>query len=451
MFFLKHLIKLGGSKAAQKFQDDEKPFLEHLEDLRGTLMKIIITVIASTLLAFLFNKQLIQLIQFPLNAAGIETVGSSFGPVEGFMGVLKICLYAGLIASFPLLLFFIGEFVIPGLTDKEKKLVVPVVIASFLLFAAGVLFAYFVVIPRALEFFIAFGAERDIIMDLRFKYAVSFVTMMCIVFGLCFELPVVVMTLVKLDLLNSTMMRNTRSYAIVAMFIVSAAVTPTPDIFTMSLLAGPMIILYEICIWMAWGMERKAARLEAEEKEREEQERVERRKRSKQRLEAEEAEGSESASPKSATGTLPYDPDNEAVFEDEGEDGESDSDGDSHPEPEYHTGLESTGGEAEAVPDDSDAVWDRPSTASSAATDSDHVEDPYPENPSHDDYDHGHYDHDHHHDDHYHDDYYSGPTEELKRMLREELKADLKEIIKVELREEILAEIREELRRDGEL
>ncbi|MFL2479276.1 MAG: twin-arginine translocase subunit TatC [Verrucomicrobiales bacterium] len=84
-------------------------------------------------------------------------------------------------------------------------------------------------------------------------------------------MPVVVLTLVKLDLLDSKMMRATRSYAIVAMFILAAVITPTPDIFTMSLLAGPMILLYEFCIWMAWYMEWKEAKKEAQEKERDRQ------------------------------------------------------------------------------------------------------------------------------------------------------------------------------------
>ena len=122
------------------------------------------------------------------------------------------------------------------------------------------------VIPRALEFFYTFKSGVEISTELPFRYTVSFVTMLCLVFGLCFELPVVVLTLVKLGLLDSKMMRATRSYAIVAMFVLAAVITPTPDIFTMSLLAGPMVLLYEICIWLAWFMERKEAKKEAAEK-----------------------------------------------------------------------------------------------------------------------------------------------------------------------------------------
>ena len=463
MFFLKHLAKFGGGAAAKKFQDEEKPFLEHLEDLRVTLFKILITLLLSTIAAFVFNKQLIGIIQYPLSLAGIETVGDSFGPVEGFMGVLKICLYAGLLCSFPLILYFIGEFVIPGLTDKEKKLVIPVVLASFVLFGAGVCFAYFIVIPRALEFFIQFGEERNIMMDLRFRYAVSFITMMCLAFGLCFELPVVVMTLVKLDLLNSRMMRNTRSYAIVAMFIVAAIVTPTPDIFTMSLLAGPMIILYEACIWMAWWMERKRERLEAAEREREKRALIEHKKRERARREAREAEEAEAladgqrATKKAAGGTVPYSPDNEAVFDeggsagdDEGVERDGDSVGEAPPgadaagvDPGYHSGLEEAG---DAIDPESDEVW---GYTPGVPIDSGHGDDPY----HHGDHGHDDYHDPHHYDHHYHhDDYYSGPTEELKRMLREELKADLKQEImmeiKAELKSELVAELREEFGRD---
>lgn len=289
-------------------------------------------------------------------------------------------------------------------------------------------------------------------MDLRFRYAVSFVTMMCLVFGLCFELPVVVLTLCKLDLLNSSMMRNTRSYAIVAMFIVAAIVTPTPDIFTMSLLAGPMIVLYEICIWLAWWMERKAAKVEAAEKERQHQALVESQRRAKQRAEAEDAEAkSEDEIREAPPGTLAYDPGNAAVYDEDADHAEDGDETKKDEEPDYDSGLGDIEGTGDSGShdegDDSDAVWDRP--GNTTGSESDQAEDPYG---------HDHWDHDYHGDhsgDHYHhDDYYSGPTEELKRSLREELKADLKselkDIIKTELREELLEELREEIRHGRE-
>ncbi|MED5586242.1 MAG: twin-arginine translocase subunit TatC [Verrucomicrobiota bacterium] len=431
MFFLKKFIKFGSGAAAKKFKDTEKPFLEHLEDLRGTLMKVVGTLVISTIVAFVFYKQLIDIINYPVEQAGYDSRLLVLSPFEGFMSVLKICLYAGLIFSFPLILYFIGEFVIPGLNEKEKKLIIPVVLISFLLFASGVLFSYFVVIPRALEFFDVFNERVGIDTQLRFKYTVSFVTMLSLVFGLCFELPVVVMSLVKLDLLNSQMMRSTRSYAIVIMFVLSAVITPTPDIFTMSLLAGPMVLLYELCIWMAWWLERKTAKREELEREEERKALVKSMEMQKKREKAKEVQSTDG--PAAVSGTREYDPENEAVYHDETGDDPKDE---SAAFDEYHTGLQD---DSSPVDPTSDAVWNQ-GTGEESASDSGH------------DHDADHYDHHDHHDpyhyDHgYHDDgYYSGPTEELKRSLREDLKTELKEDLKAELKAELKSEIIKELK-----
>ena len=424
MYFLKKLLSIGGNAASKKFQDQEKPFLDHLEDLRGTLFKTISTLVIATIVAFVFYKDLIEVVKYPIikaNAGGnadFDTSLSVFSPVEGFMSVIKICLYTGLIASFPLLLYFIGEFIIPGLNQKERKLIIPVVFASFILFATGVLFAYFVVIPRALEFFYTFNSGVEISTDLRFKYTVSFVTMLCLVFGLCFELPVVVLTLVKLGLLDSKMMRATRSYAIVAMFVLAAVITPTPDIFTMSLLAGPMVLLYEICIWLAWFMERKEAKKEAAEKERERQLLI---KQIQAEKEAQKKEGN-STKDSESTGPLEYDPDNAVIYEDQNSDTVETSE-ESAAFDEYHSGLEE---QSETVDPQSDAVWGYSDEAKGGSV---------PE------------DYDTYHDDHgyYSDGYYSGPTEELKRILHEELREDIKQEIIQEIKLEIKNELKEEL------
>ena len=439
MIFLKKLLSLGGNAAVKKFQDQEKPFLDHLEDLRGTMIKVFGTLIACTIIAFFFYEDLIKILMHPIeeakaDGANIKDKLSVFTPVEGFMSVIKICLYAALIGSFPILLYFIGEFIIPGLNKKEKKLILPVVFASFILFSIGVLFAYFVVIPRALEFFDTFNTGVGIETDLRFKYTVSFITMLCLVFGLCFELPVVVLTLVKLDLLNSKMMRATRSYAIVAMFILAAVITPTPDIFTMSLLAGPMILLYEFCIWMAWYMEWKEAKKEAQEKERDRQALIQSQKNTKKETKENEPKSTGS----SGTGALEYNPDNEVVYEDQGSDVIEGSD-ESAAFDEYHTGLNE---QTEPVDPTSDSVWGYSDQAKggSVPEESDTYTDDH------------HYDHDYHDHGYYGDGYYSGPTEELKKILQAELREDIKHDIihdiKQELKDELKAELLEELGKD---
>lgn len=198
----------------------------------------------------------------------VET--ESFGPAEIFMLSMKLSLFAGIIVAFPLLFFFLLEFILPGLTQKERKMIFPALGIGFALFLTGVLFAYFVVVPKTLVFFNDFGAELGIKNRWRVANFISFETSLCLIFGVAFELPVVVMVMVKLGLLTSTTMRRTRSWAFIIILVSSAVLTPTGDAFTMSFLAAPMIIMYEACIWLAVLHERRERKREAAEQRRDE-------------------------------------------------------------------------------------------------------------------------------------------------------------------------------------
>jgi sec-independent protein translocase protein TatC len=189
----------------------------------------------------------------------------SLKPTEGFMLSIKLAFFAGIVVSFPFLLYFILQFVLPGMHQKERNALWPAMVIGFGLFLSGVFFSYFIVLPRVLEFFHEYSSDMSIENEWRIGYYISFATQFTLIFGLSFELPVLVMTLVKLGVLNSEMMRRTRAYAILAIFVIAAIITPTPDAFTLCLLAGPMVVLYEICIWLAYFLEKKAARREEEE------------------------------------------------------------------------------------------------------------------------------------------------------------------------------------------
>jgi hypothetical protein len=140
---------------------------------------------------------------------------------------------------------------------------------GFGLFLLGVCFAYFVVLPRALVFFFEWGLQMGVSNDWRIGFYVTFATQFTLLFGLSFELPVVVMVFVKLGLLTYESMSRTRPHAILAIVVIAAIITPTPDAFTLVLMAGPMILLYEMCIWLAYFDHRRAMRAEeAEERER---------------------------------------------------------------------------------------------------------------------------------------------------------------------------------------
>ncbi len=192
----------------------------------------------------------------------------ALNPTEGFMLSIKLSLFAGIIISFPLLLFFTLQFILPGLRKNEKKALWPAMAIGFGLFLTGVLFSYFYVLPKVLDFFYVYSQEMGVDNEWRIGYYISFATQFTLIFGLSFELPVVVMTMVKLGILNYEIMKNTRSYAILAIVIIAALITPTPDAFTLLLLAGPMIVLYEICIWLAFFHNKKQREADlAEQKE----------------------------------------------------------------------------------------------------------------------------------------------------------------------------------------
>ncbi|MEM0897187.1 MAG: twin-arginine translocase subunit TatC, partial [Verrucomicrobiota bacterium] len=266
MYFLKNIFNI-----REKIKNDaEKPFLDHLEDLRKMFVKILITLLIGFVISWVFVDWLIEVIKFPLRElpeAAKELI--TLSPAEPFFAAFKIAIFASLILTFPFNLFWVGEFVLPGLTQKEKKVVFPLIGVGSALFLGGVLFAYYGVLPRVFEFFYSFGLEKTgTTQELRFGDVVSFVTQISLIFGLGFQLPVVVLALVKLGLLDHELMKRSRAYAIVAIFIISAIITPTPDALTLSLLAGPLIVLYEICIWLALLLEKfeaKKATQEAEE------------------------------------------------------------------------------------------------------------------------------------------------------------------------------------------
>ncbi|HEY1121807.1 MAG TPA: twin-arginine translocase subunit TatC, partial [Haloferula sp.] len=208
-----------------------------------------------------------------IDAKGNLQMMSVLNPTEPFMLSMKLAFFAGIVIAFPLLLLFTLQFILPGLHAHEKKVLWPALAIGFGLFLMGVCFAYFGVLPRALTFFFEWGLSMGVSNDWRIGEYVTFATQFTLLFGLAFELPVVVMVMVKLGLLTYESMSRTRSYAILAIVVAAAIITPTPDAFTLCLMAVPMILLYEICIWLAWYDARKL-RQQEEVEERERMERL---------------------------------------------------------------------------------------------------------------------------------------------------------------------------------
>ncbi len=198
-----------------------------------------------------------------------------FQPYEALVLTLKLAFFAGLVLSFPLVTFFIAQFVLPGLRQVEKQVIFPSLFVGFFLFLLGAFFAFRVGLPLALDFLAQYTLERGIEPGWRIGYYIKFVTQVTLVFGLAFELPVVVMSLVSLGLLTYRTMRDSRAYAIVILMVLSAFLTP-PDPMTLLLLSVPLVLLYEICIWLAYFLERKQLKQEAAEERQRAEERAKR-------------------------------------------------------------------------------------------------------------------------------------------------------------------------------
>ncbi len=181
----------------------------------------------------------------------------AFQPAEAFMLSLQLSFFAGLVLSFPILILLLMRFIVPGLHPHEKRLLYKSVIWGGVLFIAGCFFAYFCVLPRVLSFFYTYAQGMGIENDWRIGYYLSFSVKLIFIFGVVFELPVIVIPLITLGILHYSKMKKTRGYALIACFAAALVLAPAPDPATMLIMALPMYALYELCIAFAWVQHKK--------------------------------------------------------------------------------------------------------------------------------------------------------------------------------------------------
>jgi len=341
------------SEEEDDFGGPIKPFLDHLEDLRWTVMKCAIAVVVGMLVALMGSGYIIDALKFPLERAQtmqkvlgqndpakrtipikigdgiigtvhqidleelmrqnmfrgsatnlseitsirlrpstydlkstngmqildkngtryplemfVETNGTdsikwslelkAFGPMKGFMIALRIGFFGGLAIAFPFLIYFIAQFVVPALRVKEKEWMLRLSLSGSLLFAIGVAFAYVVILQIALWASVGFaemlGLQAD---EWQAEEYISFVCLFLIGMGIAFQLPMVLLFMVKIGLLDYKKLGDLRMYAVVANLVISAVLTPTGDPITLLLVAGPLHLLYELSIFIAWIWYRK--------------------------------------------------------------------------------------------------------------------------------------------------------------------------------------------------
>jgi sec-independent protein translocase protein TatC len=207
---------------------------------------------------YFFKERIFQWLMTPLIEA-LPADGSRHliytAPHEAFLTYLKVSFLAGVGLAVPVILFQFWRFVAPGLYEHERRYLYPIVILSTVFFLGGALFGYYVVFPYGFQFFASFATELIAPM-ISTKEFLSFATRLLFAFGAIFELPLITFFLAKLGLISSTFLKRQRKYAILVIFVIAAILTP-PDVFTQILMAGPLLILYEMSVWIAHFFGRK--------------------------------------------------------------------------------------------------------------------------------------------------------------------------------------------------
>lgn len=246
-----------------EIDDTTAPLLDHLIELRRRLLYCAIAVVTCFGICFYFAGQIFSFLVQPLASAGQDTV--IFTKVFGaFFVQVKVALFAALMLSFPIISNQLWQFVAPGLYRNEKRALLPFLLATPVLFAAGASLAYFMAVPVALHFLLSYqgdlggGIKQQALPEIT-EY-LSFIMQFLFAFGLAFLLPVLLMLIERAGIVTRKQLVSARRYAIVGAFGIAAVLTP-PDVGSQLLLAVPLVVLYELALIGIWFTERKRAKL----------------------------------------------------------------------------------------------------------------------------------------------------------------------------------------------
>jgi len=230
-------------------------FLDHLAELRHRIIWSVVAIGLGFLATFYFSDRIIAFLARPL------PVKLAFmAPTEAFWVNMKVAMIAGLFLALPVVLYQVWAFVSPGLLPHERRYALPFVIVGSLFFAIGATFALTVIVPFAIKFLLSYKTQ-DLIPVISIGSYVDFVLKFTLAFGLVFELPLAITLASRMGIVTPEFLAKHRKYAILINFVIAAILTPTPDVFNQSLMAGPLILLYEVGILSArfFGRRAKAA------------------------------------------------------------------------------------------------------------------------------------------------------------------------------------------------
>ncbi len=227
-------------------EESKLSILDHLQELRQRLIKSVIAVAVASVIAFIFYEWIFYILKLPTEGLNLIYIEMT----EMLGTIMKVCLIAGIILAMPYLVYHGIMFVSPALTPKEKKYVYFILPWIALMFTGGVVFSYFVLIPPATRFLISFGSGIAS-PEIRVGNYISVVARLLLAIGIVFEMPVITTFLARVGVLKPKWLSDHRKTAIIFAFILAAIITPTFDPINQSLVAIPLIILYEMSIWLA--------------------------------------------------------------------------------------------------------------------------------------------------------------------------------------------------------
>ncbi|MDD4734952.1 MAG: twin-arginine translocase subunit TatC [Kiritimatiellae bacterium] len=243
--------------SAETRRNNPKSFLDHLEEFRFTLIRCLLAYAVGFAIALPCTPAVLRLLTRPLappHAPLQPALLQSIRVAGAFTLAMKTAGITGLLISAPLILFLLGGFIFPGLTQRERRAVLFASIGAAALFLVGIFLGYHTTLRVALQIMLQLHHWLGIVPGWTMDSYVSFCLSLLLAFGLTFQLPVIILTLGSLGILSSSLLRAKRPYVIIGLFVLAMLLTP-PDVFTQLMLATPMVFLYETCIWILFFFE----------------------------------------------------------------------------------------------------------------------------------------------------------------------------------------------------
>ena len=238
-------------------QNSEMPLLEHLEELRWRIIKAFSSILTFAIIGFIFSNQLIHILSLPIEQTEprLELLNTTILGV--FLAKMRVAVVLGIVFSLPVIIHQMWRFIAPGLLEDERKFAPALILVTILCFVTGSLFSYFVMIPWSLKFFAILNhGLPGLVNYVTITDYLNYITILIMFTGMAFELPVVIFLLAKIGLVNANILKRIRRFAYLAILMVSAIFTPA-DPFTMLGVATPMILLYEVSIFVARVVKQK--------------------------------------------------------------------------------------------------------------------------------------------------------------------------------------------------